>query len=144
MPNCRHCGRRITNFDKDRCPYCGGTSPIEENYVTMDMTASINPLEGGYDLYHSKSRLLSFFLALFLGFLGIDFFYRGFWKKGLMVLIPVLVFTAGLGTLLYFLTSLSFWGYVIVLGVFFVIGALSSLRYLLSHSHKDASGEWLR
>ncbi len=144
MPKCRNCGRDIPLLDRDMCPYCGAKNPLVD-FSTMDMTGHIDTLKGEYKLYRTKSRLLAFFLALFLGIFGADHFYRGYSKRGIVVLSVTIVLIGGAGSLLYFLAgSLGAWGYLIPFLADFAVNAALGIRYLVNPQTKDSRGEFMR
>jgi len=147
MPICKNCHHSITRFDEDVCPYCGTEHPIEDGYVTKDMTSFVDPVASEYKLYKSKSRRLSATLCLFLGMFGIHNFYLGFKKVAIIELIITTILIAGGGTLLGFFlaeTMPFFSWYLIFFGVLFIFYALRSFHYFLKDSLCDASGEFLR
>jgi TM2 domain-containing membrane protein YozV len=144
MPQCKNCHREISKFDSDICPFCGTPHPIDDNYKTKDMTQFVDPVSGDYKLYKSKRKLVAGLLCALLGYFGAHDFYLGFWKKGLIEAGVSLVLVGGLGSLLYFLSPLTFWGYLIPALVLVLFYALFSLRYFKGESTKDSAGEFLR
>lgn len=147
MPICKNCHRSITRFDEDVCPYCGTENPIEDGYVTKDVTSFVDPLASDYKLYKSKSRKKAALLCLFAGMFGAHNFYLGFQKAAIIELIVSLILIGGGGTLLGLLlqeTMPLFTWYLIFFGVVFLAYAIRSLHYFLKDSLRDAAGEFLR
>jgi hypothetical protein len=144
MPQCKNCHREISKFDSDVCPFCGTPHPIDDNYKTKDMTQFVDPVSGDYKLYKSKSKLVAGLLCALLGEFGAHSFYLGFWKRGLIELGVTLLLIGGVGSLLFFVSPLSFWGYLIPWFALIVVYAIISYRYFQGESTKDAAGEFLR
>ncbi len=143
---CRHCGESISRLDKDICPFCGGLKPLEgENDQTQDITKVIQTVEVENKIEKPKYRLIAFFLEFFLGFLGIDSFYLGKWKRALIIIGITLVIVAGGGLLLFFVGNMhNAWAFVIPLVVIIVGHITFSLNYLFRHDIKDSKGVFLK
>lgn len=144
MPYCKSCHKEISRLDNDICPYCGEKDPIESNYATKDVTSSIDPLTGRYELYKSKSQKAYVVFCMVFGFLGIHDFYAGFWKRGIAFLVSFLLVVGGAGTLIFFLAWHSIWVYLILFLAFVAFDVCLGL--ILAHRGplKDAEGEYLR
>ncbi len=146
MPICKNCHRTIQKFDKDICPYCGTENPIEDNYVTKDVTGFIKSSHSNEELYKSKSRKTAGFLCLLLGYFGIHNFYLGYIKKGVLELILSLAIIGGVGSALFFLleplkNALAF---LIPFALVFVFYLLASIHYFKDDSLMDVNGELLK
>lgn len=96
---CKHCGEVI---DKDCivCPRCGkqvGEIRSEQPNIvinnTNDNKSSAFAVSGGYR--RVKNKWVSFFLCLFLGFLGAHKFYEG--KNGMGILYVLTIGLFGIG-----------------------------------------------
>ena len=145
MPKCRNCGKDIKRYEDDICPHCGCANPVPKNYETMDVTKTIKKMAAeNSDLYRSKSKRAYVLLCLLLGFFGAHNFYVGKAKLAIVDIIITLVLVGGLGSLLTFLTPLSFFGYLIGFGVSFLLFAFNALLLNGRDSLKDGSGEYLR
>jgi TM2 domain-containing membrane protein YozV len=145
MPKCRYCHKEISALlDKDVCPYCGIKNPIEDNYKTKDMTAFVDPVTGNYKLYKSKSKRLTGLLCLTLGYFGVHNFYLRFFKKALLDIAITLVAVGGIGSLLFFLTPLGVWGYLIPFFAVWLGFVGLSVYFYKKDSLKDGNGEFLR
>jgi len=145
MAKCKYCHEDITRLDKDVCPFCGGVKPLEgSDGQTQDITKVIDQVEHADQIkFHSK--VVAALLAIFLGIFGINSFYLGYKKQGLIALGASLVFIGGLGSLLYFVAH---WQSPLAFLVFyFVMEAIMiavGIRYLVSHSVTDSSGAFLK
>lgn len=144
MPHCKNCHKEISRLDEDLCPYCGEKKPIEESYVTKDITSHIDPIAGEYELYKSKSHKAYAALAMGLGLFGIHEFYLGFKGKGVAFLLSSLVSIAGIGCLLFFTCLPSFWAFLIPFFAWIAFDVLMGLFLLKKDCLKDATGEYLR
>lgn len=146
MPQCRNCHREISKFDNDVCPYCGCEHPIDANYQTKDMTQFVDPVTGDYKLYKSKSKKTAGFLCMGLGWAGIDQFYLGFWKKGLLSILITLLITIGGGFILYYNVNdlNNYFAFLIAFRFDWVGFASYSAKIFKNDSAKDSNGEFLR
>ncbi len=144
MPYCKSCHKEISRLDNDVCPYCGEKDPIAADYATKDVTSSIDPLKGTYDLYKSKSAKVYIALCMSLGFLGIHDFYIGFWKRGIAWLIAFAVIFGGGASLVYFLAWPSFLAFVVFFLAFVFVDICLGLILIHKQPLKDAEGEFLR
>ena len=144
MPYCKSCHKEISRLDSDICPYCGEKDPIANDYATKDVTSSLDPVTGSYELYKSKSHTVYIALCMALGFLGAHDFYAGFWKRGIAFLIAALVLIGGAGSLIYFLAWPSFWIYLILFFIYVIFDVCLGLILVHKQPLKDAEGEFLR
>ncbi len=144
MPYCKSCHKEISRLDNDVCPYCGEKDPIESDYATKDVTSSIDPITGNYELYKSKSMKAYLALCMALGFVGAHDFYAGFYKRGIAFLLVFLLLFAGAGSLIYFLLWQSFWIYLILFFAFILFDLVHGFLLSKKAPLKDAEGEYLR
>ena len=144
MPYCKSCHKEISRLDNDVCPYCGEKDPIDADYATKDVTSSINPITGKYELYKSKSLKAYVILCMALGFLGVHDFYAGFWKRGIVFLVSFLLLVGGIGSLIFFLAWKSFWIYLILFFAFVAFDLIYGFLLSKKAPLKDAEGEYLR
>ncbi len=145
MPRCRSCHREITRFDDDVCPYCGEAHPIEDGYLTKDMTKFIDPVEGSNSLYKSKRKIVYLLLSFFLGAFGAGDIYLGRLRAAAATFLLTSIFVAGLGTALYFLVpSLSGFAFLIAYALPFAVSAGKSAYLSTRDDLKDSNGEFLR
>ncbi|HBS10641.1 MAG TPA: hypothetical protein DEA28_02825 [Firmicutes bacterium] len=151
MPKCKYCHKNISKFDKDRCPYCGGVNPLEGvNSVTCDITQVIDTCDDSNTdsnfVQHSKK--INSLLLMFLGIFGVDSFYLGFIKEGLLRLFINFILYAGLFCLFFFVNKFSLFNlimslilpFVILFAVYFIIGIVS----LFKKNKKDSNGVFLK
>lgn len=145
MAQCKYCHADITRLDKDVCPFCGGTKPLEgSDGKTQDITKIIDQVEHADQIkYHSK--IVAAILAILLGIFGANSFYLGYKKKGFIALAISLVFIGGLGSLIYFVANwTSPFAYLVF---YFALEAIMigvGIRYLISHSIADSAGVFLK
>ena len=97
MPVCRHCGSRITKFDKDRCPICGELNPLDGvNSDTVEITSNINITPDDFIDYKPKTKKTFLLLSCLIGWLGTQFFYLKYKRAGFIWLgVNLFVFLAG-------------------------------------------------
>lgn len=144
MAKCKYCHEDISRLDKEICPFCGGTKPLEgTDDSTQDITSVINVMEHQDELkLHFK--FVAALLSFFLGFLGVHAFYLGKMKKGLIILAISLAFIGGLGSIIFFAAWKSPFAYLIP---YFVIEALMigvGIGYLTKHNIVDSNGAFLK
>ncbi len=144
MPYCKSCHKEISRLDNDVCPYCGEVDPIASDYATKDVTSSLDPVTGKYELYKSKSLKAYVILCMCLGFLGAHDFYAGFWKRGIVFLTSFLIIVGGAGSLIFFLAWNSFWIYLILFLAYIASDIALGLLLNKKAPLKDAEGEYLR
>ena len=149
MAKCKYCGENITKFDKEICPFCGGKDPIDyTKQDTCDVTQTINTIsnEKKEELaLKEHKRSVSFILCLLLGLFGIDSFYLGFKKEGIIRIASTLVIYGGL-FLIFFFTVFKdnlVLALTIPLAIIYVIYIILSI-VLLFLRKKDKAGVFLR
>lgn len=145
MAKCKYCHADITRLDKEVCPFCGGSKPLEgDSGQTQDITKVIDQVEHADQIkFHSK--VVAAILAIFLGIFGANSFYLGFKKKGFIALAISLVSIAGLGSLIYFVANWhSPFAYLIFYFVMEAIMIGVGVNYLVSSSITDSSGAFLK
>lgn len=144
MPNCKNCGARLTKFDKDICPVCGCKAPLDGVLSeTIEVTTEIDLSDENFSNYkplYKKTLLLLFCLV---GFTGAPFFYLKKNKWGLLYLLINLAVIAGIGVPLLF-TQLTFWGFVIALGVTYVANIIMGIIYFFMNNLRDEGGNYVR
>lgn len=143
MPKCKNCGRQISRFDADLCPYCGEEKPFEAGYETQDMTSFVKPITGEGELKKSKSKVACGLLCLFLGIFGAHYFYLGFKNKGIICSIFALAIAIGGGLILGFSFPDNLALAFVPLEIVYLFFIVFSLRYFISSDEKDASGAYL-
>lgn len=144
MPYCKYCNQPISKFDTDICPNCGGVSPIDPNYETMDITKRFDHFSGG-PLYRSKSQKVAAILSMTWGFFGLHEFYIKRPKIGLVILIITLVLVGGLGSILAFAAHMHpALAYLIPFGADWLFFIVYGILFLKKDSPKDGEGEFLR
>ena len=150
MPKCKYCGQSITKFDKEMCPYCGGKYPIDSaNPQTADITEAINtvnPTDEARVNFKPKKKVINAILCMSLGVFGIDELYLGFRNRFIIRLIINAVCYIGLLLIFYFSktivsgTLLFLLPFIIVFGVWFIIGAI----FFALKNKKDSNGAFLK
>ncbi|MCQ3035251.1 MAG: TM2 domain-containing protein [Bacilli bacterium] len=144
MPKCRYCGSEINRLDKEVCPLCGHTKPLEGiSDETVDYTHVINAVDEEREVV-CKSRILSGVLAILLGFLGIHNFYLAKYKLALINLLESAVGIGGLGSILFFFTGLGVWGYLIPYFIILALNIWIGVTFFVRHDLKDGRGEILK
>lgn len=145
MPKCKRCNSTISRLDSDICPFCGEKNPIDVSYETMDMTSLINNNSlKDTKLAKRKSKRRWILFGFLLGFLGIDLFYIGRKKAGLIICLSSLIIYTGLSLLLFFIAFNNFIAFLIPLGYIVLVNLVCGLFNLLKNSPKDSDGEFLR
>ncbi len=144
MATCKNCHRKINRLDSDICPYCGCENPIDSNYKTMDFTSNLKQYAGNEALYRSKKKKIYVLLCMLVGYFGIHEFYLGKKKKAIIEAAVSIVAIAAIGTVLFFLTPLKGFGFLVAFGgvwvLFLILGLILSTRTSL----KDGKEEFLR
>ena len=142
---CKYCGENISRLDKDVCPFCGGSKPLEGiTNETQDITKALDGVEFDKVEIKPKRRLIAFFLEFFLGVFGADAFYIGKWKRALIVIGISIVLIVGGGLALFFTGLPSVWAFLIPLFVDMTGHIVFSLNYLFRHDIKDSKGVFLK
>ena len=146
MPVCKHCGSRITRFDKDICPVCGEKAPLEGvSSETIEITSNFNLNEEEFKTFRPCTRFKVFLLFTLLGWTGAPIFYTRYVLQGFLWLLINLVIIGGVGSLLAFMTPLGIlWGYLIMLIAAYVINIGVGIFSYLKRNLKDNRGEFLR
>lgn len=144
MAKCKYCHSPISRLDKDVCPFCGGSKPLEgEDTSTQDVTKVINQLDHPVNIKHKK-RIVAAILSVVFGFLGASHFYLGKCKKGLITLAISLVLIAGLGSILFFAAKWhSAFAFLIPYFVIEVVSLFNAYIYITRHNIQDSHGEFL-
>ena len=143
MAKCKYCGQNISRLDKEICPFCGGKNPLDgTDTTTQDVTKVLGQYVDAKKIKH-HSRILSAILAFFLGFLGIHSFYLGKKKAGLITLAISASLIGIVGTILFFLTPLGVFAYLIPYFVIEIMMIIVAVSYLVRHDVTDANGEFL-
>ena len=145
MPVCRHCGSRISKFDKDRCPICGEVSPLNGvSSDTVEITSQIHLGSGDYSDFKPKRRKIFILLGCLFGYLGLQFFYIGRGKVGLIWFLANLLVGAGLFFLVLSLSSL-IWLSILITAVVMYAISIGSTLYLNSKPNlQDGKGNLVR
>lgn len=147
MPKCKYCHENITRFDKEICPFCGGKKPLEGvDDSTYDITQFVDIMkENNKEIkFKQKKRVTNGLLCMFLGFFGADAFYLGFKKLGIIRLLINLIIYAAASLILFFLTELSFYSFIIPFGALFVIYFIIGIINLFIRGKKDVNGVFIR
>lgn len=146
MPVCKHCGSRITRFDKDICPVCGEKAPLEGvSSETIEITSNFNLNEEEFKTFRPCTRFKVFLLFTLLGWTGAPIFYTRYVLQGFLWLLINLVIIGGAGSILAFMTPLGIlWGYLIMLIAAYVINIGVGIFSYLKRNLKDNRGEFLR
>lgn len=147
MPKCKYCHENITRFDKEICPFCGGKKPLEGvDDSTYDITQFVDIMkENNKEInFKQKKRVTNSLLCMFLGFFGADAFYLGFKKIGIIRLIINLIIYLALSVILFFLTELGFYSFLIPFGCLFIIYFVIGIINLFIKGKKDVNGVFIR
>ena len=95
MYKCRHCGAKISRLNKDTCPLCGGAFPLQGGEdETEDLTKSLEKIE--VEEIKQKTKSTALVLAILLGMFGINEYYLGYKKAGIIVTSITVVLIAAL------------------------------------------------
>ncbi|MFA6675712.1 MAG: hypothetical protein WCS49_02430 [Bacilli bacterium] len=145
MPICRNCGARISKFDKDICPICGAIRPLDGvNSETVEVTSEIDVTNPEFANAKPKSKKVMILLFCLVGFSGAPFFYLKEKKLGFLWLLLNLLILGGLGVFLYFITSLTFYSFIISTGFVYLINIILGIVYFKTNNLKDGVGEFVR
>lgn len=148
MPICRECHSRISTHDKDMCPVCGCLHPLDgEGAVaseTIEMTQQLDGTDPTLASAEPRKKTKTLLYFALVGWLGIGFSYLRF--KLQFVLLWALcniVIIGGVGSLflLVFKGSTAFVGYLISLGIVYLVNICIGLVYRFKPNMKDHSGE---
>ena len=145
MPVCRHCGSRISKFDKDRCPVCGEINPLEGvSSDTIEITSRIDITPKDYNDFKPKKRSTFLLLACLIGWTGAEFFYLKYKRAGIIWLVINLLVLVG-GFLGLFLGAKSLLlGLLIPFGVVYLLSIIMGLAIYFNPSFKDANENLLK
>ena len=145
MPVCRHCGSRITKFDKDRCPVCGELNPLDGvNSDTVEITSNINITPEEFKDFKPKTRKTFLLLSCLVGFLGIQFFYLKYKRAALIWLACNIVIMAGLFLAFFFGVKNVLLAVLIPLAVAYIANIVLGLVIYRKPSFKDGDGNLLK
>ncbi|MFA7032161.1 MAG: hypothetical protein WC201_01185 [Bacilli bacterium] len=145
MPICRNCGARISKFDKDICPICGAKRPLDGvNSETVEVTSEIDVTNPEFANAKPKSKKVMLLLFCLVGFSGAQFFYLKEKKLGFLWLLLNLLILGGLGVFLYFISSLTFYSFIISTGFVYLINIILGIVYFKTSNLKDGVGEFVR
>ena len=145
MPVCRHCGSRITKFDKDRCPICGELNPLEGvNSDTVEITSEVDLSSADFSAFKPRKKLTTLLLSCLIGWLGSTFFYLGYKKVGFFWLLGNLVVIGGAFAAFYFgLKSLLF-GILVPSVAAYLVNIIVGLYLYKNPTLKDSDGNLLK
>lgn len=145
MPVCKHCGTRISKFDKDRCPVCGEKNPLEGvESDTIEITSEIKLNNPEFSLYKPRKRKTFLLLACFLGFTGAHFYYLGY-KKATASIIVVTFFMMAFAILIASISSFNvFIGAGIGLAISYLINLIVAINFYKNPAFKDFKGNLLK
>lgn len=146
MPNCKHCGARIEKFNKDMCPICGGSLPLDGVISeTVEITSQFDSeLLLDTDVKIKQKKIFMLF-AILLGWFGVHFFYIYKFKKGFITLLFNILFITGLFLLMKFVVKSGVPLSIIVpIVITLFINSLTSLFVMKSHNFRDGNGNIVR
>ena len=144
MPVCKRCHSRIDKFNKDRCPICGVENPFEGvTSDTVEITSRIDTENLNVD-YHPRKKSTFFALFIFLGMLGVPFYYIYKAKVGILYMLGNFALLATTILCLVFLTPTDN-GIAIGMPIllFFFLNALVGFYYFNKSNLKDGRGVFL-
>ncbi len=143
MPYCKYCNSRISKFDTDICPLCGGLRPLDDvTSETIDITKEIKMDGSEFTNYKPKRRGVCFAWSATLGIFGAPLYYLGYVWLGILWLFVNLLIIAGGGVTLGYYFS---WIYLIVIAIaMYVLNLLFGLFYLFRDNLKSKDGEFVR
>lgn len=146
MPNCKNCGSRLSRFDKDICPVCGFSKPldgVETN--TVDITTEIQSVKGEFANYKTKSRVVTAIWSILLGWTGAPFYYLKYYFAGAIYSLISVFLMGGLFAIFYLFASLDlFISIIIPVGIIYFINLVVGIVFLHYHDLKDGNGEFLK
>lgn len=144
MAKCKYCHEDISRLDKDICPFCGAQHPLDgQDTTTQDITKVLGEYIDPKTI-HVHSRILAGILAITLGFLGVHSFYLNKKKMGFIGLILSLVLIGGIGSILFFGTSLGVFAYLIPYFAIEVLMIAVGVSYFIRRDVVDGYGEFLK
>jgi hypothetical protein len=145
MPNCKHCGSRIEKFNKDMCPICGGTNPLENvTSETVEITSQFCTESFKDSEIKMRKRSIFLILSILLGFTGVHYFYIYRRKAGLFTLIGSIALFSTLLVVLLLIKLKTIFAIFIPLLVVYLINIVISLIFTLTYKFKDGNGNIIR
>lgn len=144
MPVCKYCNARISNHDKDLCPVCGGLRPLDgaPSSETIEFTQGIDITDDSVRGQTPRTKNNTMLLFILIGWTGLGFNYLRYKiSKVLIWLVTNLAIMGGLGSILCFATPLSFVGFIISVGISYLINIVIGLIYKFRPNMKDGQGE---
>lgn len=141
MPICKNCHSRISKFDKDICPICGASNPLDGvTSDTIEVTHGIDSTNPAFKMEapRKKNKVLLYFATL--GFLGVGFAYLRYKVFAIIWVLINLAIIGGLGAI-FMLTPMKFLGFLVSFGVAILINVIVGLIYKFMPNAKDGSGE---
>ena len=145
MPNCRNCGARLTKFDRDICPVCGAKNPLDGVISdTVEVTTEIDLSDENFSNYKPLYKKTLLLLFILIGWTGAPFFYLKNNKWGFAYLALNLVLIVGIGLPLMLATALTFWGFVISLGIAYLANIIVGLVFFFMNNLRDSGGNYVR
>lgn len=111
--NCKECGKEVSDA-ASVCPHCGAPvdkyvycrkcgTKVSENTVYCPKCGS--RVNAGYDAPNGKDRVTTALLGIFLGTLGIHYFYIGKSTAGILTIVLSLC-TCGIWSVIMFIQSI--------------------------------------
>lgn len=113
LMNCKECGKEVSD-SASVCPHCG--APVDK-YVYCRKCGTKVPentaycpkcgsrISAGYDAPNGKDRVTAALLGIFLGSLGIHYFYMGKSTAGILTILLSLC-TCGIWSVIMFIQSI--------------------------------------
>ena len=152
MLKCRRCGKSLTKFDKDICPYCGLVKPLDgQEDNTEDVTQFIESTNLNKEnlSYKPKKILVYSLLLMFLGIFAAHLFYIKSYFKSVFLLVFNLIFIGMGGYLLSLLDFSVFEGqiyfyWVISFAVLFIIYFILGIVVFIRKQVVDNNNQLLR
>ena len=144
MPICKNCGSRIEKFNKDICPICGEKKPLEGvSSETIEITSQIDLKNSDFKYRQTKKSIVLLLFCL-IGFTGAGFFYMKRNKYGIIYMIASLLLIGVGGLCLSLLDNMMPYGFLIALGISYVLDIALGLYLYFSKNIKDGEGEFIR
>ena len=143
MPVCKNCYSRIDKFNKERCPICGVINPFEG--MVSDTIEITTYLDVDRKDYHPRKRVTELLLHIFLGWIGVNWYYTYKYKKGLIALAITLVLV-GLGGFFlgYFIPSIGYkFSFLIIFLIIFIVHLIYAVVAYTIPNRKDGRGDFL-
>ena len=146
MPKCKYCGSRITKFDKDICPICGESHPLEGvSSETIEITSNLDLSEAELKSFKPTTKFHTLILFVLVGWTGAPMFYLNYINHAFIWLVFNLTIIGGLGSVFAFFTPIGHvMGYILGLTISYIINIGVGIFVFLKHNLKDGRGEFLR